>query len=119
MGEIIRISIIKKMAQYQDERGFTKTEMEVWNPNQEGANFQATVNLVERNPNPDGFQLANPAESGKVDQFALVELAGAIQQADKFTRATAGSKLSNCRTSEISSRASQKNLRRGPERQRN
>merc|ERR1711899_288113 len=68
--------------------------MEVWNPNQEGANFQATVNLVERNPNPDGFQLANPAESGKVDQFALVELAGAIQQADKFTRATAGSKLS-------------------------
>ena len=38
------------------------------------------VNLVERNPNPDGFQLANPAESGKVDQFALVELAGAIQQ---------------------------------------
>ena len=30
------------MAQYQDERGFTKTEMEVWNPNQEGANFQAT-----------------------------------------------------------------------------
>ena len=40
--EIIRISIIKKMAQYQDERGFTKTEMEVWNPNQEGANFQAT-----------------------------------------------------------------------------
>ena len=31
-----------KMAQYQDERGFTKTEMEVWNPNQEGANFQAT-----------------------------------------------------------------------------
>jgi len=82
------------MAQYQDERGFTKTEMEVWNPNQEGANFQATVNLVERNPNPDGFQLANPAESGKVDQFALVELAGAIQQADKFTRATAGSKLS-------------------------
>merc|ERR1711941_144858 len=94
MGEIIRISIIKKMAQYQDERGFTKTEMEVWNPNQEGANFQATVNLVERNPNPDGFQLANPAESGKVDQFALVELAGAIQQADKFTRATAGSKLS-------------------------
>ena len=38
------------------------------------------VNLVERNHNPDGFQLVNPAESGKVDQFALVELAGAIQQ---------------------------------------
>ena len=52
------------------------------------------VNLVERDPCPGGFQLVNPEESGKRNQFDLVELAGAIQNADKFTRATAGSKLS-------------------------
>merc|ERR1719273_2947054 len=53
------------------------------------------VNLVERNPAPGGFQLVCPEESGKIrSQFDLVELAGEIQTADKFTRATAGSKLS-------------------------
>merc|ERR1711973_346221 len=77
----------------QDERGFTKTEMQVMDPRT--ANFQDTVNLVERNPAPGGFQLVCPEESGKIrSQFDLVELAGEIQTADKFTRATAGSKLS-------------------------
>lgn len=56
--------------------------------------FYFLVNLVERDPTPGGFQLVNPAESGKMNQFDLVELASTIQQADKFTRATAGSKLS-------------------------
>merc|ERR1711987_26720 len=59
------------------------------------ANFQETVNLVERNTAPGGHQLVCPEESGKIrSQFDLVELAGEIQTADKFTRATAGSKLS-------------------------
>jgi hypothetical protein len=52
------------------------------------------VNLVERNTCPGGLQLVNPARSGKKDQFDLVEIATAIQSADQFTRATAGSKLS-------------------------
>ena len=52
------------------------------------------VNLVERETSPNGFQLVNPQESGKHNQFDLVELASVIQTADKFTRATAGSKLS-------------------------
>merc|ERR1711994_81196 len=76
-----------------DERGFVKTEnFEVMN-NQE-PNFQETVKLVERNPCPNGFQLVDPAKSGKKNQFDLVELAKNIQTADQFTRATAGSKLS-------------------------
>ena len=67
--------------------------MQVMDPRQ--ANFQETVNLVERNTAPGGFQLVSPEESGKIrSQFDLVELAGEIQTADKFTRATAGSKLS-------------------------
>ena len=49
---------------------------------------------MERNPNPNGVALVNPDESGKRSQFDLVELATSIQTADKFTRATAGSKLS-------------------------
>merc|ERR1711994_1080470 len=77
----------------QDERGFTKTDMQVMDPRT--ANFQETVNLVERNTAPGGFQLVCPEESGKIrSQFDLVELASEIQTADKFTRATAGSKLS-------------------------
>ena len=86
------------------------------------------VKLVERNPCPNGFQLVDPAKSGKKNQYDLVELAANIQkvcllqmkllilidhkiilmkvswlasliidiciQADEFTRATAGSKLS-------------------------
>ena len=35
--------------------GFTKTEMQVMDPRT--ANFQETVNLVERNTAPGGFQL--------------------------------------------------------------
>merc|ERR1719383_1541655 len=58
------------------------------------ANFQETVKLVERNPCPNGFQLVDPAKSGKKNQYDLVELAANIQKADEFTRATAGSKLS-------------------------
>ena len=50
--------------------------------------------MVERDHAPGGFQLVNPQESGKLNQFDLVELAGEIQKADEFTRATAGSKLS-------------------------
>jgi len=82
-----------KMSVKEDERGFTKAEMQVMDPRQ--ANYQETVNLVERNAAPGGFQLVCPEESGKIrSQFDLVELAGEIQTADKFTRATAGSKLS-------------------------
>merc|ERR1712183_134722 len=82
-----------KMSVNEDERGFTKAEMQVMDPRQ--ANFQETVNLVERNTAPGGYQLVCPEESGKIrSQFDLVELAGEIQTADKFTRATAGSKLS-------------------------
>ena len=63
------------------------------------ANFLISLNcfvvkLVERNPCPNGFQLVDPAKSGKKNQFDLVELAKNIQTADQFTRATAGSKLS-------------------------
>merc|ERR1712179_883131 len=75
----------------EDERGFLKTEnFTMMNPNE--ANFQETVKLVERNPCPNGFQLVDPEKSGKKNQFDLVELAGQIQTADQFTRATAGSK---------------------------
>merc|ERR1712102_140575 len=75
-----------------DERGFQKTgNFTVMDPRQ--ANFQETVKLVERNPCPNGFQLVDPDKSGKKNQFDLVELANQVQQADQFTRATAGSKL--------------------------
>lgn len=77
----------------QDDRGFMKTEnFTMMNPRE--ANFQDTVNLVERNHCPNGFQLVDPDKSGKKNQFDLVELASQIQTADQFTRATAGSKLS-------------------------
>merc|ERR1711976_904867 len=96
MGHLSRVyhskHIFRIMEAAKDERGFTKTGMELMDPRQ--ANFQDTVNLVERDHCPGGFQLVNPAESGKRNQFDLVELAGQIQTADQFTRATAGSKLS-------------------------
>ena len=38
------------------------------------------VNLVERDPSPNGFQLVNPEESGKVNQRDLVELATEINK---------------------------------------
>merc|ERR1712045_938566 len=76
----------------KDGRGFSKTEnFQVMNPNE--ANFQTEVNLVERNTCPNGLALVDPDKSGKTNQFDLVELASQIQTADKFTRATAGSKL--------------------------
>merc|ERR1712029_15771 len=76
----------------KDGRGFSKTEnFQVMNPNE--ANFQTEVNLVERNTCPNGVALVDADKSGKVNQFDLVELAQQIQTADKFTRATAGSKL--------------------------
>merc|ERR1712212_129792 len=65
------------MTTREDERGFVKTEK-----------------FVDRNPCPNGFQLVDPAKSGKKNQYDLVELAANIQKADEFTRATAGSKLS-------------------------
>ncbi|TRY79993.1 hypothetical protein TCAL_12104 [Tigriopus californicus] len=76
----------------QDDRGFQKAEMQIMNPRE--ANFQETVNLVERNPCPNGVALVDPDRVGKKTQFDLVELAAEIQKADHFTRATAGSKLS-------------------------
>merc|ERR1712142_1056628 len=75
----------------QDERGFTKTDLVMFNP--QAPNFQNTVNLVERDTCPNGYQLVDPDASGKKSQFDLVELAEQVQKADQFTRATAGSKL--------------------------
>jgi len=84
---------MSEMETAKDGRGFTKTEnFQVMNPNE--ANFQTEVNLVERNTCPNGLALVDPDKSGKTNQFDLVELASQIQTADKFTRATAGSKLS-------------------------
>eukprot|EP00090_Calanus_glacialis_P043228 TRINITY_DN76494_c0_g1_i1.p1 TRINITY_DN76494_c0_g1~~TRINITY_DN76494_c0_g1_i1.p1 ORF type:complete len:235 (-),score=91.08 TRINITY_DN76494_c0_g1_i1:56-760(-) len=75
----------------QDDRGFQKTDLVMWNP--QTPNFQSGVNLVERDTCPNGYQLLDPDRSGKKTQHELVELAAHIQTADKFTRATAGSKL--------------------------
>eukprot|EP00092_Neocalanus_flemingeri_P033729 GFUD01036666.1.p1 GENE.GFUD01036666.1~~GFUD01036666.1.p1 ORF type:complete len:230 (-),score=73.69 GFUD01036666.1:71-760(-) len=75
----------------QDDRGFKKTELVMFNP--QAPNFQSGVNLVERDTCPNGYQLVNPDRSGKKTQYELVELAAHVQTADKFTRATAGSKL--------------------------
>jgi hypothetical protein len=75
----------------QDERGFTKTELVMFNP--QTPNFQTTVNLVERDTTPLGYQLVDPDKSGKKTQMDLVELAEQVQKADQFTRATASSKL--------------------------
>merc|ERR1712151_662029 len=74
-----------------DDRGFEKTDLVMFNP--QAPNFQTGVNLVERDTCPNGFQLVDPDKSGKKNQFDLVELAAQVQQADQFTRATAGSKL--------------------------
>ena len=74
-----------------DDRGFEKTELVMFNP--QAPNFQTGVNLVERDTCPNGYQLVDPDKSGKKNQFDLVELAAQVQQADQFTRATAGSKL--------------------------
>ena len=110
---------MSNMETTKDGRGFSKTEnFQVMNPNE--ANFQTegmkthsasvcpvcfggqqnietpifvAVNLVERNSCPNGLALVDPDKSGKTNQFDLVELASQIQTADKFTRATAGSKL--------------------------
>ena len=38
------------------------------------------VKLVDRNPCPNGFQLVDPAKSGKKNQYDLVELAANIQK---------------------------------------
>lgn len=38
-----------------------------------------SVNLVERDPCPNGFALVDPDKSGKKNQFDLVELAANIQ----------------------------------------
>merc|ERR1711878_226309 len=80
-----------KMA-HIDDRGHEKAELVMFDP--QAPNFQNTVNLVPREEAPRGFQLVSADKSGKKNQFDLVELAGQIQTADQFTRATAGSKLS-------------------------
>jgi len=74
-----------------DDRGFEKTELVMFNP--QAPNIQSGVNLVERDTCPNGFALVNPDKSGKKNQYDLCELAAQVQQADQFTRATAGSKL--------------------------
>lgn len=80
------------MESVKDGRGFQKTEnFQVMNPNE--VNFQTEVNLVERNPCPNGVALVDADKSGKANQYDLVKLATQIQTADKFTRSTAGSKL--------------------------
>ena len=45
----------------------------------------SNVNLVERNPNPNGFELVDPNRSGKKNQFDLVELASRIQTDDQVS----------------------------------
>jgi len=75
----------------QDDRGFTKTDLVMFNP--QAPNFQKTVNLVERDTAPNGYQLVDPDKVGKKTQMDLVELAEQVQKADQFTRATASSKL--------------------------
>lgn len=40
------------------------------------------VNLVERNPAPNGYQLLNPNYVGKHNAFDLITLATEIQNAD-------------------------------------
>jgi len=74
-----------------DGRGFEKAELVMFNP--QAPNFQTGVHLVERDACPNGFQLVDPDKSGKKNQYDLCELAAQVQQADQFTRATAGSKL--------------------------
>merc|ERR1711936_48620 len=74
-----------------DDRGFEKAELVMFNP--QAPNIHSGVNLVARDPCPNGYQLVNPDQSGKKTQFDLVELANQVAQADQFTRATAGSKL--------------------------
>merc|ERR1712210_176663 len=79
-----------KMA-HIDDRGHEKAELVMFDP--QAPNFQNTVNLVPREAAPRGFQLVSADKVGKKNQFDLVELAGVVQKADQFTRATAGSKL--------------------------
>lgn len=44
--------------------------------------FNFTVNLVERNATPNGYELVNPNYVGKHNAFDLVTLATEIQNAD-------------------------------------
>ncbi|XP_068233153.1 uncharacterized protein C1orf50 homolog [Palaemon carinicauda] len=54
---------------------------------------QATVNLVEMDTSPGGFQLVNPYRTNKVDCMDLVEMAREIQKADQFVHANVSNKL--------------------------
>jgi len=76
----------------QDDRGYQKAEMVMFNPAE--PNFQKEVNLVPREAAPRGLALVDTDKVGKKNQFDLVELAAQVQKADQFTRACAGSKLS-------------------------
>ena len=51
------------------------------------------MNLVDRETSPLGVALVNPNKSGKRGAYDLVELAAGIENADQFTKANAGSKL--------------------------
>ena len=43
----------------------------------------SNVKLVDRTPNPRGYELVDPTRSGKKNQFDLVGLASRIQTADQ------------------------------------
>jgi hypothetical protein len=75
----------------RDDRGFQKAEMVMFNP--AAPNFQTEVQLVPRDSAPSGLQLVDADRVGKKTPFDLVELAAQVQNADQFTRAVAGSKL--------------------------
>ena len=73
------------------------------------------MNLVDRETSPLGVALVNPNKSGKRGAYDLVELAAGIENADQFTKANAGSKLTviaeQARTSTIYSLARSQGLR--------
>jgi hypothetical protein len=48
----------------------------------------SNVNLVDRDPNPSGYELVDPDRSGKKNQFDLVELAARIQTADQVSQSS-------------------------------
>ena len=54
------------------------------------------MNLVERDHAPGGFQLVNPEESGKRNQFDLVELASTIQTVNEILYQVTGSLITLC-----------------------
>lgn len=66
----------QKMAD-QDDRGYQKAEMVMFNPAE--PNFQKEVNLVPREAAPRGLALVDTDKVGKKNQFDLVELAAQVR----------------------------------------